>query len=43
MNKWLELVTISYIANFAIEDWGYTKEENARLGKLIKQFQDEQQ
>ena len=35
MKRWLEFVTIAYIVNFAHQDWGYTPEENARLGELI--------
>lgn len=38
MKKWLEFATIAYIANYATQDWGYTPEENDRLGVLIQEI-----
>lgn len=35
MKRWLEFATIAYVVNFKNQDWGYTKEENDRLGDLL--------
>lgn len=35
MVQWIELTTIAYLINFGAEDWGYSREENAKLGELL--------